>query len=299
MKSLKAFVFVAVAGAMSACGFLNSKPAKPANVAEVIKTDNSFKNAAVKPGKIAVSQINFRVATKLERLTLVSGEGHMAKKVMSGLLAGALSVAGIGGVDTAGLEPLKEHLKPEDAKFLSDEFAKIVSEKFQPAGVTVIPAKSVAGAGFYQNVDGDKEMKDKVYRDNKNKIAWGTYYVPTDGLKYSESATREAYDKEISPAARKELGADATVGFTFGMSNDKKFLRLEDFRVTVWAQPKNYPPFGPAKNADIAFFHARCEKPGKIGVPTGNEDIRSAWKELKPVVESMVAEASSRFQSSL
>jgi hypothetical protein len=65
--------------------------------------------------KLVLAASNVKVGVGLERLSLISGEGNMDKKMLGGAMALAANLAGIKG-DFASREPIAEHLTQDDAE---------------------------------------------------------------------------------------------------------------------------------------------------------------------------------------
>ena len=76
---------------------------------------------------MAVSGLNIRLGTGLERLTVLTGEGHAGKKAAGALLAVGLTLlGGAAGTDTASREPLREHFFEDDARRIGAEIAESI-----------------------------------------------------------------------------------------------------------------------------------------------------------------------------
>ena len=94
---------------------------------------------------MAVSGLNIRLGTGLERLTVLTGEGHAGKKAAGALLAVGLTLlGGAAGTDTASREPLREHFFEDDARRIGAEIAESIQQHLAVPGVTLVPTEQVA-----------------------------------------------------------------------------------------------------------------------------------------------------------
>ena len=88
------------------------------------RKDNLYNAKLQEPvSTMVVSGVNIRLGTVLERLTLLSGEGHGGKKAAGAAMALGLTLLGVGGVDTASREPLAEQFLEDDARRIGNDLA--------------------------------------------------------------------------------------------------------------------------------------------------------------------------------
>lgn len=264
----------------------NNSPAEnPAELLQVLKFGRPQDLEPVK--KIMIGEMNIEVGIQLERLTLLSGEGNMGKKIAGGLMAGALTMlGGSGGTDTAFREPIAEHLKPEDAQFVANEIAQIFNEEFHPNGIAIVNTQDVAKAPFYTAIKGDAELKDTLTKLKERDIEVGYYRVPAGGLKYREkpflNLSPFGSDSEISPHAS-EVDAQGNVKVELSLYNDKEYMRLENFSIAVFVS-------GSKAGESSRWMHVSLKDPHRIAVKTGDEKLREHWPEMRKVIATLAAE---------
>lgn len=250
---------------------------------------------AVPVGSLALGAVNVDVGVHLERLTLISGEGHMGKKVASGLLAGALTLGGFGGVspiDTAAREPLEEHLTPEDAKRIAADIAQIVSDRFKAMpNMKVYAGEEVTSSPFYKSITGSYEQDD--HKKTVEEGRWGASYYfgyyssPAGTYKYRPLEKFSFTDKTFSPVVRQSLGVDAVATVTVFLANTRKEFRIQDMNVKITGIA-----YAGQKMGDMPTLTYTLDDAGAVAVPlVGKEtdkDNYAAWLNLKPQFEAQI-----------
>jgi hypothetical protein len=248
---------------------------------------------AVPVNSLAVGAINVDVGVHLERLTLLSGEGHTGKKVASGLLAGALSLSGVGaGIDTASREPIEEHLTPEDAKKIAAEVAQVVAERFKKMpGLKVYAGDEVTASPFYQSVTGKTGLD--VNKKSVQEGRWGAEYffgyysTPAGNYKYRPLEKFSFTDKNFSPAVRQNLGVDAVAQVNLFLANTRKDFRIHELSVKLTGLA-----WSGQKSGDMPTLTFNLEDAGAVAVPLEgkdkDKDNYAAWLALKPQFEAQM-----------
>lgn len=269
---------------------------------------NVYKSkTAVQVRSLALGAVNVDVGVHLERLTLVSGEGHTGKKVASGLLAGALTLAGggggigggvqalgggAGGIDTASREPLEEHLMPEDAKRIAADIAQIVTDSFKKMpGMKVFAGEEVTSSPFYKNITGSYEQDDhkKAVQDGRwgADYYFGYYSSPAGTYKYRPLEKFSFTDKDFSPVVRQSLGVDAVATVSVFLANTREEFRIQDMSVKVTGIS-----YSGQKMGDMPTLTYVLEDSGAVAVPlngkSDDKDNYAAWLNLKPQFEAQI-----------
>lgn len=270
------------------CGCVQAK-----SVPEWKEAGNVYKGKSANPvNSLAVGAVNIDVGVHLERLTLISGEGHTGKKVASGLLAGALSLGGIGGVDTAAREPIEEHLTAEDALRIAADIEQIVSEKFKSMqNMKVYSGTEVTSSVFYQGITGitapDENKKQVKEGRWGSEYYFGYYSVPAGTYKYRPLAKFSISDKEFSPVVRLNLGVDAVAAVNVFIANTRKDFRIQEMSVKVTGLA-----YTGQKMGDLPTLTFTLEDAGDVSVPLdgkdGDKDNYVAWLALKPQFEAQM-----------
>ncbi len=255
---------------------------------------NAYKSKmAVPVNSLAVGAVNVDVGVHLERLTLLSGEGHTGKKVASGLLAGALSLSGVGaGIDTASREPIEEHLTPEDAKKIAAEVAQVVAERFKKLpGLKVYAGDEVTSSPFYQSVTGKTGLD--VNKKSVQEGRWGAEYffgyysTPAGNYKYRPLEKFSFSDKNFSPSVRQSLGVDAVAQVNLFLANTRKDFRIHELSVKLTGLT-----WSGQKGGDMPTLTFNLEDAGAVAVPLEgkdkDKDNYAAWLALKPQFEAQI-----------
>jgi len=253
----------------------------------------SNKNA-VPVSRVALAAVNVDVGIHLERLTLISGEGHGGKKAASTGLALGLTLLGVGGVDTASREPLEEHLTQDDARRIADEIEQIVQDRFSALpNVGVVAGEAITGAPWYATLDGYTEVKQDKMAFSEGRFSpdyyFGYYSVPAAGYRYRPAPKFSFGDKTFSPVIRSNTGADVTAIVNVFLVNTRKDFRIHQMTVSLYgiAWPGQ-------KNGDTPTFSLNLNDAGAVGVPVTkgeHKDNYAYWQALRPLFEAKVAEA--------
>lgn len=270
------------------CGGVQAK-----SVPEWKEAGNVYKGKTAGPvSSIAVGAINVDVGVHLERLTLLSGEGHTGKKVASGLFAGALTLAGVGGVDTAAREPIEEHLTPDEAMRIAADIEQIVSEKFKNMpNMKVYSGAEVTSSEFYKSMTGNvapdenkKEVKDGRWGAEYH---FGYYSSPAGTYKYRPLAKFSFSDKDFSPVVRQKLGVDAVATVSVFLANTRKDFRIQEMNVKITGLA-----YAGQKMGDLPTLTFNLEDAGGVAVPLegkeGDKNNYAAWLALKPQFEAQM-----------
>lgn len=254
---------------------------------------NAYKGKSAVPVRsLAVGAVNVDVGVHLERLTLLSGEGHTGKKVASGLLAGALALGGVGGVDTASREPIEEHLTPEDAKKIAADVAQVVCARFKTLpGLKVYTCDEVTNSPFYKDVTGSYEQDDhkKGVQDGRwgAEYYFGYYSSPAGGYKYRPLEKFSFSDKNFSPAVRQSLGVDAVAQVNLFLANTRKEFRIQDMSVKLTGIT-----WSGQKGGDLPTLTYTLDDAGAVAIPLegkdSDKDNYGAWLALKPQFEAQL-----------
>ena len=259
------------------------------------ESGNVYKGKTATPvNSLALGAVNVDVGVHLERLTLLSGEGHTGKKVASGLLAGALTLGGLGGggIDTAAREPIEEHLTPEDAKRIAADIAQIVSERFKTMpGMKVYAGEEVTSSPFYKSITGSYEQDDhkKSVQDGRwgADYYFGYYSSPAGTYKYRPMEKFSFSDKDFSPVVRQNLGVDAVATVSVFLANTRKEFRILDMSVKVTGLA-----YAGQKMGDLPTLTYILEDSGAVAVPLegkeADKDNYAAWLNLKPQFEAQI-----------
>jgi hypothetical protein len=263
------------------------------------ESGNVYKGKTAMPvNALALGAVNVDVGVHLERLTLLSGEGHTGKKVASGLLAGALTLGGLGGglggggIDTAAREPIEEHLTPEDAKRIAADIAQIVSERFKAMpGMKVYAGEEVTSSPFYKTITGSYEQDDhkKAVQDGRwgADYYFGYYSSPAGTYKYRPLEKFSFSDKDFSPVVRQNLGVDAVATVSVFLANTRKDFRIQDMSVKVTGLA-----YAGQKMGDLPTLTFILEDSGAVAIPLegkdGDKDNYAAWLNLKPQFEAQI-----------
>lgn len=283
------------------------------------ESGNVYKGkTAVQVKSLALGAVNVDVGVHLERLTLVSGEGHTGKKVASGLLAGALTLAGggrglgggvqalgssSGGIDTASREPLEEHLMPEDAKRIAADIAQIVTDRFKAMpNMKVYAGEEVTSSPFYKSVTGSYVQEDhkKHVEDGRwgAEYFFGYYSSPAGTYKYRPLEKFSFSDKDFSPVVRQNLGVDAVATVSVFLANTRKEFRIQDMSVKVTGVA-----YAGQKMGDMPTLTYILEDSGAVAVPLdgkdGDKDNYAAWLNLKPQFEAQIDAVVARIRAAI
>lgn len=258
-------------------------------------------NKQAKPvAGLAVGAINVDVGMHLERLTLLSGEGHAGKKAAGAGLALGLSLMGVGGVDTASREPLEDHLQETDARRIADEVAQIVQDRFSALpDVKVVAGEAVTAAPWYAGLGGQTEMKTDKVAFSEGRFSpdyyFGYYSTPAGGYRYRPTSKFAFSDKTFSPVVRQQTGTDLTAVVDVFLVNTRKEFRIHQLRVSLYGQA-----WSGQKGGDTPTFTLNLEDSGAVAVPVAKGEHKNAyahWSALRPLFEAQMDEAVRRIRA--
>jgi hypothetical protein len=260
---------------------------------------NSLKYSATPVNRLVMANVNFKMGVSLERLSLISGEGHEDKKITSGLLAGAMTLlsmkagGGAGGIDFAEREPIEDHLKKDEAALIAQEAVAILMDKLRAAGMPVDGPEKVVSAPFYADVKGSTDVTTDTAQQKgglfKKDYYYGFYCLPVAGLKFRKPGMFEGMGNEdLYPKARAAGGAPAGRDVTLAFYNDKKNFGLFDMGVKVWGQVQG------RANADMPMLTEILKNKDDFTVPSGGKDAYAYWLAFKPQFESIAVALADR-----
>lgn len=264
--------------------------------------DNPYNAKLPEPvSTMAVSGVNIRLGTVLERLTLLSGEGHGGKKAAGALMAVGFSLLGAGGVDTASREPLAEHFFEDDARRIGSEIAESIQQHLAVPGVVMAPTQQVAAVDALRGpkiahaisndtmtVKGGRFKADRYY---------GYYMVPAApyGYRARPKLGFSIGDGEVAPAVRAAAGAQAAVNVDVFLVNTRKALQVQELRVEVLTPQM----IGRGRDTPVFVF----ELPeGSLAVPVTDEthkDNYAAWQQMRPRFEASLADLGTQIRMAL
>lgn len=264
--------------------------------------DNPYNAKLPEPvSTMAVSGVNIRLGTVLERLTLLSGEGHGGKKAASAALAVGLSLLGAGGVDTASREPLAEHFFEDDARRIGSEIAEAIQQHLAVPGVVMAPTEQVAAVDALRgpkiaHAISDDTMTVKGGRFKADRY-YGYYMVPAApyGYRARPKLGFSIGDGEVAPAVRAATGAQAAINVDVFLVNTRKALQVQELRVEVLTPQM----IGRGRDTPVFVF----ELPeGSLAIPvTGDthKDNYVAWQQMRPRFESSLADLGAQIRVAL
>lgn len=276
-----------------------------AQAPDLQETVNVMRHTPAPVEKIVLASANMRVGVQLERLTLISGEGNMDKKITAGVLAGAFTLMGAragGGigtkVDFAEREPIAEHLDKGDAEKINQEALAILLDRLANAGVAVESSQVVASAPFYGGVKGETGVtNDHLSQDGglfKKSYFYGFYRTPVAGLKYREigAMTLGFGDDELFPKARAAAGTQAALDVNVSFYNDKKVFGLFEMVVRLWGPVQG-------RGSDVPILAETLKNLDDFTVPSGGKDAYAYWTALKPRFEIAATAVAERMAKGL
>jgi hypothetical protein len=240
---------------------------------------------ALKGKKLPISGIQVNLGVHLERLTLLSGEGHTGSKITSGLMAGAATMIGAGGgIDFASREPVGEHFTEADAKKVNAEIVKILNAAMQKNGVDVADSKAVIALPAYAKLKGESKLKTDTQMV-KGKMFnpdyyFGLYQMPTAGYKYLSGGILSDGPKDAATATMTGMNVPASIDWEVDIVNDRKVMRVRNLTLRVWAS--NPSLFGNMTAPQLTI----SVNPDEISVPSGESHKNlEYWNALSPSFE--------------
>ena len=264
-----------------------------------------YKSSQVKQlDTLALGSVSVRVGMQLERLTLLSGEGHTGKKIASGLLAVGMGALGAKG-DMASREPLEEHLAAADAQKIAEEVVQSVEQHFNVPGVKVVMGNAVTATPAYQsNHDGVTVATKDTLSVKTGRFSpeyfFGIWMQPAGGYAYrgpKGAASKWGMggmgamwgDKRFSPNVRAATGAQALATVDVFLVNTRKDFRVQEMKVRV---------LGPMRNGgtDNILLDYNLEDAEALAVPVSgsHKDNYPLWQALRPQFEAKLDELSAQ-----
>jgi hypothetical protein len=237
------------------------------------------------------------VGVSLERLSLISGEGNLDKKLLGGAMALAANLSGVSG-DFAQREPIEEHLKQTDAEKVAQEAVELMLEKFKAAGLDVEGPEAVVAAPFYANSKGD--LKTSLTSESqkgglfKKSYYYGVYRTAVLGLKHRDNVGFAALnrDTETFTKARELTGAASAIELNMELVNDKTNFAVLSLSTTLWGKYKE-------SSTEFPAFTATLKNIGDFKVPSGGKDTLAYWQAVKPQVAVAFEDLAKRVSSGL
>ncbi|MBQ0933008.1 hypothetical protein KAK07_20575 [Ideonella sp. 4Y16] len=295
-----------VRAAALAAALLLATPLLRAQTADFQNQGNSLQYSSTPVNRLVVANVQSKVGVSLERLTLISGEGHEDKKITAGLLAGAATllsmragggIGGAGGIDFADREPIEDHLSKDDARRIGEEALAIVVEKLRAAGVAVDGPEKVAAAPFMAEAKGESEVSTDSAQDKgslfRKAYYYGFYCTPVAGLKYRKPGMFEGMgDSDYYPKARAAAGAPGALDLTIAFYNDKKVFGLHEFQARVWGQVKG-------RDADVPMYAELLKNKDDFTVPSGGKDTLAYWQAMRPKFEALAGAFAARLAKAM
>lgn len=289
-----------------AAGLLLVTPLIAAQTADFQNQGNSLQYSATPVNRLVVANVQSKVGVSLERLTLISGEGHDDKKITAGLLAGAATllsmragggIGGAGGIDFAEREPIEDHLSKDDARRIGEEALAIVVEQLRAAGIAVDGPDKVAAAPFMAEAKGETDVSTDSAQDKgslfRKAYYYGFYCTPIAGLKYRKPGMFEGMgDNDYYPKARAAAGAAGALDLTIGFYNDKKVFGLHEFQGRIWGQVKGREP-------DMPMYAELLKNKDEFTVPSGGKDTLAYWQAMRPKFEAIAAAFAARLAKAM
>ena len=271
-----------------------------------------YKSSKVAPLQtLALGSVDVRVGTHLERLTLLSGEGHTGKKLASAAGAAALTLLGAGnGQDMAAREPLEEHLSAEDARRIADEVAQSIQQHLVVPGVQLVAGTAVTDLPAYQSAhDGVTDVAKQSLSVKEGRFSpeyhFGVWMQPAGGYAYrgpKGAASKFGFggngplwgDKTFSPAVRAAVGAQALMTVDVFLANTRKDFRVQEMKVRLLGPMRD----GGTDNIVISYL---LDNADALSVPVqgSHKDSYASWQALRPAFEAKLQELSTLLAAQL
>ena len=266
------------------------------------RKDNLYNAKLQEPvSTMVVSGVNIRLGPVLERLTLLSGEGHGGKKAAGAAMALGLTLLGVGGVDTASREPLAEQFLEDDARRIGNEIGESIQQHLVVPGVAMAPLEQVGSVDALRgqkiaHVISNDTMTVKGGRFKADRY-YGYYMVPVApyGYRARPKINFSIGDGEVSPAVRAATGAQAAINVDVFLVNTRKALQVQELRVEVLTPQM----IGRGRDTPVFVF----ELPeGSLAIPVTSDthkDNYVAWQQMRPGFESALADLGSQIRMAL
>ncbi len=286
-----------------ASGLLLAMAATAAGGARWKKEMDFYKSIGQPPmATLALGSVDVRLGTRLERLTLLSGEGHTGKKIAGGIMAVALGAMGASGVDTASREPLEDHFTQDDAAKIAAEVAESVAKHLAIPGVKVIAGADVTGTAAYAAAkDGQTAATKTAYSQKDGRFSReytiGYWMQPAGAYAYRGEkgglATRMGLaglsgmygDSDFSPKIRAAVGADTLARVDVFLFNDRSKFGIRELKVRLFGNARN-----PANDKMLVSYV--LDDANAVAVPVGADHKANYahWQALRPQFEAKLDE---------
>lgn len=242
--------------------------------------------------KIVLAAANVKVGVSLERLSLISGEGNMDKKLLGGAMALVANYAGIKG-DFASREPIAEHLTQDDAEKIAVEATELLVAKFKAAGFEVEGPQAMIAAPFYTASKG--EAKTNITAESqpgglfKTGFYRGVYETSVMGMKYRDYSGFAGLnrDTETFTKARELASASSALELNLALVNNKTNFVISNLGVTLWGKFDG-------SSTEFPAYTAVLKNAADFKVASGGTDTYLYWLALKPQVELMFDDIAKR-----
>ena len=242
--------------------------------------------------KIVLAAANVKVGVSLERLSLISSEGNMDKKLLGGAMALAANLAGLKG-DFASREPIAAHLTQDDAEKIELKATELLVAKFKAAGFKVEGPQAMIAAPFYAASKG--EAKTNIADESqpgglfKTGFYRGSYETSVLGMKYCDYSGFAGLnrDTETFTKARELASASSALELNLALVNNKTNFVISNLGVALRGKFDGSSTDFPAHTAvlkNVAAFKAA----------SGDKDSYLYWLALKPQIELMFDDIAKR-----
>ena len=251
---------------------------------------------------MAVSGLNIRLGTGLERLTVLTGEGHAGKKAAGAVLAVGLTLlGGAAGTDTASREPLREHFFEDDARRIGAEIAESIQQHLAVPGVTLVPMEQVAEVAALRGPKISHELTDDTINIKGGRFKgdryYGYYMVPVApyGFRARPKLGFTIGDGDVAPAVRAAAGAQAALNVDVFLVNTRKAMQVQEFKVEVLTPQM----IGRGRDTPVFVFDL---PEGALSVPLageGHKDNYATWQQMRPQFDGRLAELGAQIRAAL
>jgi hypothetical protein len=260
--------------------------------------ENYYSAGAVEYKNLALVSVNVDMGVHLEKLTLISGEGHTDKKAMGIAMAAVSQKLGVAG-DYAQREPVEDHFPTDDATRIAQDVVQMLEAGLKPADGTLIGTAAVAALPGYAALKGETEIdtaKEEVEGGMfKSDSFFGVLKVPAAPLKYRKPPMMYMSDKELAPMVRSGLKSDAAIEVEFGVRNTREEIYLSKMVFRVFVPGAKKPEVHPIALTLTLDGADRVRAP----VTGSHKEAYRHWEALRPLVAPLVQQAAQQIQTSL
>lgn len=288
-------LFLAVPGAHAK----EKAPKAPKPPKWQVMGDNYFNAGPGEYKNLALVSVNVDMGVHLEKLTLISGEGHADKKAMGIAMAAVSQKLGVAG-DYAQREPVEDHFPVDDAKRIAQDVVQMLEAGLKPSDGTLVGTAAVAALPGYAALKGETDID--TAKENvdggmfKADYFFGVLRVPAAPLKYRKPPMIYMSDKELAPLVHRELKSDAAIEVELGMRNTREEIYLSNLVFMVFV-----PGSGKKADSHPVVFNLRLDGAERVRAPvTGShKEAYRHWEALRPQVEPLVQQAAQQIRASL